>query len=324
VYFVENGVFFRCEQETYAEQLLGEASSQDTEIFPVRGLSDPLSTANRELPLRAFEIMLTYYTKRALTNQSDILRALAGIVRRTSERATCQFLEGIPIPSLDRFITFQADGCIFRRRGGFPSYSWTGWKGRIIFDTPLPQRWNGEKAACTIWYKRSPSGVVSLVQDSSELGPRPVNDARQFSAHFRTLLGSSSIQVFPTIPTEPLPVQLPATEYHLLQFWALSVHFKLQTKDALEGTAFILDEEGARLGCIKLDGIEESAFFDSPDSFEFIVFLSLPPHWEDEVWRYFIMLLEWKGPIAERRGISLVDGSAFARSRPQWKEIVLG
>jgi hypothetical protein len=92
----------------------------------------------------------------------------------------------------------------------------------------------------------------------------------------------------------------------------------------LEGTAFILDEEGARLGWIKLDGIEESAFFDSQDSFEFIVFFSLPPWWESDVWRYFIMLLEWKGPIAERRGISLVDGSAIARSRPQWKEIVLG
>jgi hypothetical protein len=42
---------------------------------------------------------------------------------------------------------------------------------------------------------------------------------------------------------------------------------------------------------------------------------------------YYIMLLEWKGLVAERRGFGLLDTSALANCLPpgpKWKKIILG
>jgi hypothetical protein len=81
------------------------------------------ATATMEEPMRDFETMLLYYAPRALTNPNDILRALAGVIRRLSERAKCRFFEGIPTAAFDVFIVFKARNFVLHRRMGFPSYS---------------------------------------------------------------------------------------------------------------------------------------------------------------------------------------------------------
>lgn len=43
--------------------------------------------------------------------------------------------------------------------------------------------------------------------------------------------------------------------------------------------------------------------------------------------RYYVLLLEWNGPVAERRGFGMLKMEAVADSLPpgpQWKEILLG
>jgi len=90
-------------------------------------------TAVLEYPLRDFRMMLLYYSERALSFQSDALRALAGITRRVSQKAKCRFLQGIPTAAFDAFLVFECKmwGTL-RRREGFPSYSWVGWKGSLV------------------------------------------------------------------------------------------------------------------------------------------------------------------------------------------------
>jgi hypothetical protein len=51
------------------------------------------STAALEDPFLDFEIMLMYHTQRVLINENDVLRALAGIIRRLSEKINCRFFQ---------------------------------------------------------------------------------------------------------------------------------------------------------------------------------------------------------------------------------------
>jgi hypothetical protein len=102
--------------------------------------------------------------------------------------------------------------------------------------------------------------------------------------------------------------------------------------DIFTGSASVRTSEGILAGSIDLDGIEKSALFDSQGPFEFILLSvteiydrrsSNPAKHE----KYFVMLLEWNGQIAERRGLGVIDKSAILQSfppGPQWKEIVLG
>ncbi|KAK3937485.1 heterokaryon incompatibility protein-domain-containing protein [Diplogelasinospora grovesii] len=340
IYFVEKQVFFRCREDMYAEQLVDQRPRR--QAFDSSGdyWSSMLpSVAELKDPLSDFEIMLMYYTPRALTNPSDILRAMAGVVRRLSERAKCRFFEGLPNAAFGAFVVFRGKDWALRRREGFPSYSWTGWEGGIIvgeeddhnaFDNL--NKWLDEDT-WIIWYKRSPSGVLNLVWDPSANELFPLNDPtyhgyrRRHPFQAPAQLHISSIR---TYPTADLPFGLPTTAYHLLQFWTLSVYFKLQIRDIFAGTASILTAQGIPVGTIYLDGIEERTFFDSQDPLEFIL---LSGAWTGkaggpvECSKYFIMLLEWNGPIAERRGLGLIDKSAIIHSSPpgpQWKKIILG
>jgi hypothetical protein len=70
-----------------------------------------------------YQIMLLYYSRRALTFQGDVLKAMGGIMRRLSVKMKCRFLEGLPTASLDLFLLFHSHGSLLRRRAGFPSYS---------------------------------------------------------------------------------------------------------------------------------------------------------------------------------------------------------
>jgi hypothetical protein len=288
-------------------------------------------------PLTDFGNMLRVYSPRALTNPRDILRAMAGLVRRVSDMAKCPFLEGLPTAVFDAFVIFQANSCLLRRREGFPSYSWTGWKGGVVLQSAIPiaasnlNHWL-ERETWIIWYKRSPSGVLSLVWDPAANEQFPTDDPKYDGYRQRHPFqdaGQLHLPSTQTHPTDVYPLGFPAAEYHVLQFWTLSVHFKLQMKNVFDGSAFILGAHESPIGTIYLDGIEESTFFDSQGPFEFIL-LSGARRKEDlgllGYLKYFVMLLERHGPTAERRGLGLVDKAAILDSfppGPQWKEIIL-
>ncbi|RDL32964.1 uncharacterized protein BP5553_08403 [Venustampulla echinocandica] len=343
VYFTEKRVFFRCREDMYTEQLLDQRPRGGEPLYMKDDIWSSMlpGTATMDTPMADFEVMLLYYTPRALTNPNDILRALAGIIRRLSERAKCRFFEGIPTAAFDAFIVFKAHYFVLHRRVGFPSYSWTGWKGGISAEGRNHRAFGNlnkwlEEDTWIIWYKRSATGVPNLVWDSSANETFPLNDSsydgyrrrRSFQAPAELHISSNR-----TYPTEALSFELPAIRFHFLQFWTLSVYFKLGTKDLFAAEARILTAKGSEAGMIDLNGIEESTFFDSQTPFEFILLSSAWTDDDHEVGnklvhsKYFIMLLEWNGPVAERRGLGLIDKTAILDSfspGPQWKEIILG
>ncbi|UKZ80354.1 hypothetical protein TrVFT333_008112 [Trichoderma virens FT-333] len=323
-------------ERIYSEHVFDQPSPSGDYLFNWASMLQ--ITAAMETPLTDFEIMLLYYTPRALTDQNDVLRALTGIIRRVSERARCQFLQGIPTAAFDAFLTFQAHNGLTRRRRGFPSYSWTGWKGGICIDYSHSMfqdvsRWL-EEETWIIWYKRSPSGIVSLVWDPAASDSFPPDDRTYAGYRQRRRFQPPQTSTGPliastrTYPTEHLPSELSPFPYPILQFWSLSVYFKLCPDDIFMGSAFIINRSGMRIGTITLDGLDAGTFFNWQTVFEFALLSGVAiSEARDKTPKYWVMLLEWKDQVAESRGMGKIERdflySGWAPG-PVWKEFILG
>lgn len=81
----------------------------------------------------SFSAMIKYYYRRRVTYETDLLRAVTGLLKRLETQKNGRFHEGLPLP-LDQSLLFKTlpssarnqDGVV-RRRSEFPSWSWTGW-----------------------------------------------------------------------------------------------------------------------------------------------------------------------------------------------------
>ncbi|KAH7128140.1 heterokaryon incompatibility protein-domain-containing protein [Dendryphion nanum] len=321
VYFVDNKIFFRCREAEYTEccldhpQPCGPGVTRTSLLPPTVYMSEPLID---------FAIMLLYYTRRALTNQDDVLRAMEGTIRRFSEKIKCRFLEGLPTAALDAFITFQSSNWTgLHRRTRFPSYSWVGWKGAITISTQnINNDWLRMKT-WIIWHKRSLSGITNLVWDpaANELFPtvNPEYIGYRERQPFRSL-PALGIITSRTTPTEDLTFDMARFTYPLLQFWTLALFYKIGNIDVFKAHGDILAEGGTVCGQMWLDGFEETTFFESEGMFEVILLSECVPD------LYNVMLLEWNAGVAERRGIGTIKLSAIDKSFPPgpvWKEIIL-
>ena len=324
LYFIDDKVYFRCQNAEFTELCLDSACL----IRPDVNAASLLPGAIRmEDPLEDYSTILLYYTRKVLTNQSDVLRALAGIIRRFSDLVGYKFLEGLPSAALDAFIFFQADNSILHRRAGFPSWSWVGWRGGLDINIP-PAKTNSaslsdwfENETWIVWYKRSPSGVTNLVWD-------PVAD-EPILAHIEksSLLSRSgrfksvhplSITTIRSAPTEHISFTSSPPNYPVLQFWTVSIFYKLGEIDVFMAEGHLIGKDGSDCGQILLDGFEETMLFDSQDPLEIILLSGLSP--------INVMLIEWNGGIAERRGIGKLEPWAVDKgfyAGPVWKEIVL-
>jgi len=332
VYFIDNKIFFRCRRAEYAE------SCYDTKhpTPPEMNGASLLPTSLRMLdPIIDFGTLLVYYTGRVLSDQKDAEAAMAGIVRRVSEKGHTEFFQGLPMSVLDVFLLFKSCGnSVMKRRREFPSYSWLGWQGQVKVDDPLPDinTWL-EMRTWIVWYRLTRAGLRKLVREPAEIPPEYVGYRRRRSFPRDKLDGAVTPRPrsFPSRPTQNL--EFPANvEYPILQFWTLSIRLKLDRVDVFRGSADLVNVREQAVGRISLDGFEEFDFFESREPFELIVLSSGLVHVPVDIpGRTFIegfnvMLLEWSEGVAERRGIGTVGTSALATSfdpGPTWKEILL-
>ncbi|KAM0426344.1 hypothetical protein ACHAPT_008385 [Fusarium lateritium] len=326
LYFLHDKVFFRCSSNEFSES----CTDHTLLVTPFASYSSLMPrVASMEAPLKDYSLVLMHYTERALTNQDDALRAMAGIIRRVSDRVKYPFIQGLPTGALDCFIIFLAYNCTLHRRSGFPSYSWCGWRGQIVVlmakdvNEWLTESW-------IVWYKRDQSGVSTLVWDPAANESFPAHDASYIGYRHRSAFHSPVPLGFPTTrtaPSNPIPVTLQLPAYPVLQFWTLAVYLKLSKLDVFNGRCRPKGKSGDICGVLTLDGFE--AMDISPDEPLEVVLLS-PRHDESPIGPgeyYNAMLLEYNGGVAERRGIGFISQDMIKESFPPgpvWKEVVLG
>ncbi|KAK5654331.1 hypothetical protein OQA88_7509 [Cercophora sp. LCS_1] len=310
--FVNDRVYFHC---TLTE------NSETCDVHPRPTVIDSstssqlMHSVRMALPMEDFANILLHYTQRVLGDQNDVLRALAGIIRRFSDRLDYPFLQGLPTGALDIFVLFRANRTVLHRRPSFPSYSWAGWAGGVMVDgaveSPDVNEWLKSKT-WIIWYQRSPSGVTELVWDKGKY-PGLINLGNKYIGYWdrNPFEPPRGCQVpNNTAPADNFDAVLGARPYPLLQFWTLAVFFHLDhgTMDVFLASADITRDEGVGCGRVWMDGFEEMPFFESRGPYEFIL-LS-----ERGATSYNVMMLEWIDGVAERRGIGYIYKASITRS----------
>lgn len=347
LYFTDSKVYFRCRSEEFIESCL----DRSPEAFGGRPGANLTSMLPEAIlmsdPLYDYSVMLMYYTRRALTNQSDALRAMAGIIRRFTESMKCRFFQGLPTALFDIFLMFT--GTLLHRRPSFPSYSWAGWRGSVDYDISYlflrTNTWLRHRT-WIIWYKRSPSGITNLVWDPLANENFPVKDLsydgyreRRLFSFWRAIPGATGVQR--TNPTQEKTFGGQIPTYPMLQFWTVSCSYTIENINNFTGFGSLVDRNRDTCGKVWLDGFEESTFFQSSGPFEIIILSEAysfnrietvnrkgpGPEEDDAPWEYFnVMLLEWSGGIAERRGLGYIHQWSINTSvapGPAWKEIFL-
>ncbi|KAI8625810.1 heterokaryon incompatibility protein-domain-containing protein [Xylariaceae sp. FL1651] len=336
IIFIDDTVYFKCQEKSWQELEDG---------LPVR--SDPTTEQSQVLHKLSGDVyhllgqLLVKYTTRELKMPTDYVFAMAGICRRLADYAQCTLLFGIPVPALDWFLLFYPNKNGLKRRDIFPSWAWSGWYGEISYNYGSGNviKWIVASTWIT-WYKREPSGELALVWNKAD---RQVSRVKEL---FGSFCDVSRIE-----PFKELMRRESGREYAVLQFFTVSVKFRLRKIDQDEGekmmwsyglywtptTYEVLGREGVNCGFVTLD--DSAMKSKGCDSAELIL-LSLSAQASQGIvdvnsdnqatetgGRFFwVLTIEWEKGVAERKGIGKVRRDALTSALEpgvSWKEILL-
>ena len=256
LYFAGNRLFFRCQLSEFSKAQQPDDFSPRT--ITLRGALDGMS-------LPGYGTLVDQYSRLVMTNQNDILRALADLDRRFSESFGYPIFQGLPTGVLDGALLFHGIHGMKqrRRRNGFPSYSWAGWIGPGLEWLELnlcgaeTGQWLDERM-WIVWYARSPHGTYTLIWDPKAIAHKgSLNGARSYgnrSPFFRPELG------FPTTVTTPREIPpgklVSPRNYPLLHFWTISCFFKIEAIDT-DCFRALVGANDEKYGKLIFDGFEQ-------------------------------------------------------------------
>jgi hypothetical protein len=89
----------------------------------------------QEEPFTQYTAAVELYTRRSLTEPSDILNAFEGVAGVLQSHMDTSMHFGLPLGLLDSALLWESLQ-LLRRREGFPSWSWAGWVGEIQWNFP--------------------------------------------------------------------------------------------------------------------------------------------------------------------------------------------
>ncbi|TGJ87324.1 hypothetical protein E0Z10_g1454 [Xylaria hypoxylon] len=336
IIFIDDTIYFKCYEKSWQELEDG---------LPVR--SDPTTEQGQALHKPSGDVyhllgqLLNKYTTRELKMPTDYVFAMAGVSRRLADYAQCSLLFGIPVPALDWFLLFYPNKNGLTRRDIFPSWAWSGWYGQVYYNygSGNVTKWTAASTWIT-WYKREPSGELTLVWDEAE---RHTSRTNGLFGHL--------CDVSRTEPSGEPPSDQIDKQYTVLQFWTISANFTLRKVDQEEGerlmwsyglywtptTYELLGKDGVKCGFITLD--DPTLTSEDKKGAEFIL-LSLSaeksqsavgPNAANQATNtggrfFWVLMIEWEKGVAERKGIGKIHLNVLTSAIDpgvSWKEIVL-
>lgn len=307
--------------------------------------------------IRAFTDLLSQYSTRQATYQADIINAMASVYGKILDKTHGGHLFGVPGVAFDWFMCFYTHTEVadyLERRPMLPSWAWPGWKGKLVWNTPVSDSeiaaWTAE-STWIVWHIRHPKRDPLLIWHAAETN-EPIRGGviEDMLIRRMTNLQRFSDDALPILPVRTVPLTT-ERQHTLIQFWTFSGTFRLHRdrtgEDYLKGLEFgnwkvpleILDRDGEYTGYIYVDedssrhdhdaaeliAIAEPDALISPD-YAFIYQPKKAPERDNGRWYSVLYVVERFG-IAERRGFGHVytDGiRASPGSLWEWKEIILG
>lgn len=144
IIIAKSSISMRCKEEVFHDSMeIGNTTSSESSTpsvlrTPTR-LGDEyfwedgsgIELDETEWDYKQYDALVSVYTDRQLTAQSDALNACRGVLNMISEKTGYQFTFGLPVQDFHRALLWKAHHHnTLTRRVGFPSWSWAGWIGR--------------------------------------------------------------------------------------------------------------------------------------------------------------------------------------------------
>ncbi|KDR74945.1 hypothetical protein GALMADRAFT_269136 [Galerina marginata CBS 339.88] len=285
-----------------------------------------------------FEGLISAYSGRSLTFQSDIYNAFAGMAHYFKTNLEANLCHGIPDKFFDWFLLWKPQDSQTRRKDA-PSWSWSGWQGASSTNISswlgrsiIESRYALRTSTWVIWYQRK-------AHDSTEcvLVWTPKSDPASPPRSPRNFYGSQIEDdrfLFDCTVTAPTPMTLTSAptyikdSYHpnpgsgFLQFWTVSAMFRIakptyKNKEPKPTNGYprvgIFGEKTREVGFIFVHPRWRKKHV--PGIHEFILICeggdkAKKGHKDDDdddddddkqpKWRYMVMLIEWHDGWAER------------------------
>lgn len=305
--------------------------------------------------LLVYEHLVNDYTAKELSYDSDILNAFEGVLQNVFEGIS-PVINGLPERHFDAALLWVSVGQATRRKGAteiteagtgnsihsYPSWAWIGWKGSPaiyatdVFGETLP--WNGGQLKSCI--------EKFMVSTPGARRPRLLNTQRNTAGHRRLSARHPTSAVgeeVDEISTDTLLFAADVVSFHELRLGIVR-RFTTENLKNLDLTA-ILDAKGYRCGVLIsfFPLIDVAGAQNDSHSFEWILLsrnqnLLFHAPWQDVNDKVYdnkiferrkwctanIMLIYWKGKVAERVGLGIIHVDAWKEICTESKVIKLG
>ncbi|KAL8809880.1 MAG: hypothetical protein Q9200_003038 [Gallowayella weberi] len=140
--FVNGEIYFRCRKTCWYEEVDMCDFQKNFRALPCFGspseMRDHSSLLGKDYPGLSTTLLATAastLSARQLTVPSDILHSFRGISNVFSKAINTTMFWGLPTAYFDFFLLWDRAESSLRRREGFPSWSWAGWQGRVVWDS---------------------------------------------------------------------------------------------------------------------------------------------------------------------------------------------
>ena len=290
-----------------------------------------------------------------MTQASDILRALAGLLHILELSFKSPIIQGLPQTLLDAAILWRPVGTLKRRvlsDEKIPSWSWAGWIGRVEYEQTYSDEIN-EGGNLT----RKPQAIAGperfrpllrwYTYSAKERKLLPIND-HGLGIPWQANAGEKLPEEWDKTPffVSTYPIRLyempPETkslldEHHLIFRTSCTSHLVMGDQILANPRTYkLVDSEYIYVGFIRLDG--QGPQWISEDQHEFIVLSEAqfygygpergraPEDYSGEYPLYNVMLVGWdqERRVASRLGVGRVSKTAWRAAHPVAKVIVLG
>ncbi|KAI0451564.1 heterokaryon incompatibility protein-domain-containing protein [Xylaria acuta] len=351
--FLDGIMYYQCMESFWGED------REEQPIYPeFKSLMPESIKANEKV--REYTNLLSRYSIRQASVQHDVVNAMVSVYHRIFGESHGGHLFCVPAVAFDWFMCFYAfegERHYLERRKSLPSWAWSGWRGRLLWNKPfgdteiaawtVKSTWivwhirDFARVSTVIWSAAGSDGKASRVSIEQILTERIAN-MRRFSS-----------DALPFLPSREVPRAFKC-QNNLLQFWTFSASFNLRIdrkgekylKDLDLGTGkppLEIFDGDKYSGFIYVD--EESSICDH-DAVEIIAisetdtliehdysFIYTPKHTSlsredlaNGCWYNVLYIVEDSG-ISERKGFGQIhtDTIRISPGSPwEWKEIILG
>ncbi|KAI0478081.1 heterokaryon incompatibility protein-domain-containing protein [Xylaria cf. heliscus] len=353
--FLDNIMYYQCMESFWGED------REEQPIYP-EFKSLLLERVKKDQKIREYTNLLARYSTRQASYDYDVVNAMVSVYYKIFGESYSGHLFCIPVAAFDWFMCFYAfEGerhYTLQRRKRLPSWAWSGWRGRLLWNKPFGDAeiaaWTA-KSTWIVWYTRGftrTSRTVIWIGTESDAKKSRVSAEKILTERVANMQKFSS-DPLPFLPSREIPSAF-EHQNNLLQFWTFSASFDLRVdkigqrylQDLDFGTGnppleifdgdkykgFIyMDERCSKYDqdAVQIIAISEADTVIKPD----YAFIYTPKHTslssEDRAngcWYNVLYIVEESG-VAERKGFGQVHTEKIRISPDSpwsWKEIILG